>query len=387
MDKGRFLIEAHLRNGRPIAELAAAHGVHRGWLYKLLARYRLEGRGRARAPLAAAHDPPDADRRPLRGRDRPHPQGARRRRPRRRGRDDPLPHGDAQDARCRRSRRSAGCSRPGASSPPNRRSAQELVERSPPSSPTSAGRRTSPTSNWPTAGLRGPQRDRRPLPAVCGVAGLRHHPLARRGAHLAQSGRDLGLSAAFLTDNGLIFTTPRIRWSGPWRPSCSPWASRSSTPGPTIPRPAARSSASTRRMKKYLAKQDPATTKKPPRTARPLRRLLQRGPTPPGLGRRTPLEAFDAREKAALSAAHRRGGLRVRHDKVDTADRSHFATRASSTTSGWAAPTPAGGSTMLVAGLDIDHRPRRLTAAAPDVRPDCGLPAKLSLRILSGESS
>ncbi len=43
MDKGRFLIETHLRTGRPIAELARAHGVHRSWLYKLLARYRREG--------------------------------------------------------------------------------------------------------------------------------------------------------------------------------------------------------------------------------------------------------------------------------------------------------------------------------------------------------
>jgi transposase InsO family protein len=43
VDKGRFLVEVHLRTGRPIAELAAAHGVHRSWLYKLLARYRREG--------------------------------------------------------------------------------------------------------------------------------------------------------------------------------------------------------------------------------------------------------------------------------------------------------------------------------------------------------
>ncbi len=43
MDKGRFLVETHLRTGRPIGELAAAHGVHRSWLYKLLARYRREG--------------------------------------------------------------------------------------------------------------------------------------------------------------------------------------------------------------------------------------------------------------------------------------------------------------------------------------------------------
>jgi transposase InsO family protein len=43
VDKGRFLIETHLRTGRSISELAAAHGVHRSWLYKLLARYRMEG--------------------------------------------------------------------------------------------------------------------------------------------------------------------------------------------------------------------------------------------------------------------------------------------------------------------------------------------------------
>jgi transposase-like protein len=43
MDKGAFLIEAHLRTGRPIGELAAAHGVSRGWLYKLRARYSREG--------------------------------------------------------------------------------------------------------------------------------------------------------------------------------------------------------------------------------------------------------------------------------------------------------------------------------------------------------
>jgi transposase InsO family protein len=43
MDLGRYLVERHLREGTPVAELAAAHGVHRSWLYKLLARYRAEG--------------------------------------------------------------------------------------------------------------------------------------------------------------------------------------------------------------------------------------------------------------------------------------------------------------------------------------------------------
>ena len=55
MDLGPFLIETHLRTGRPIAELARTHDVHRRWLYKLLKRYRLEGpaglEARSRRPV------------------------------------------------------------------------------------------------------------------------------------------------------------------------------------------------------------------------------------------------------------------------------------------------------------------------------------------------
>jgi transposase len=43
MDLGRYLVEVHLREGTPLSELAKAHGVHRSWLYKRLARYRAEG--------------------------------------------------------------------------------------------------------------------------------------------------------------------------------------------------------------------------------------------------------------------------------------------------------------------------------------------------------
>jgi transposase InsO family protein len=43
MEMARYLVEAHLREGRPVSELARAHGVHRSWIYKLLARYRAEG--------------------------------------------------------------------------------------------------------------------------------------------------------------------------------------------------------------------------------------------------------------------------------------------------------------------------------------------------------
>ena len=54
MDKARYLVEAHLLEGRSVSKLAAAHGVHRSWIYKLLARYRAGGYGalehRSRAP-------------------------------------------------------------------------------------------------------------------------------------------------------------------------------------------------------------------------------------------------------------------------------------------------------------------------------------------------
>jgi transposase len=60
-------VEAHLREGRPVAELAAEHGMHRSWLYKLLARYRREGESglaaRSRRPRRSpsAMDPALAD--------------------------------------------------------------------------------------------------------------------------------------------------------------------------------------------------------------------------------------------------------------------------------------------------------------------------------------
>jgi transposase InsO family protein len=55
MDKGRFVIETHLRTGRPIGELARAYEMDRSWLYRRLARYRSEGEAglepRSRRPV------------------------------------------------------------------------------------------------------------------------------------------------------------------------------------------------------------------------------------------------------------------------------------------------------------------------------------------------
>ena len=57
MDKGRFVLETHLRTGRPIGELARAYGMDPSWLYRRLARYRREGEPglepRSRRPMSS----------------------------------------------------------------------------------------------------------------------------------------------------------------------------------------------------------------------------------------------------------------------------------------------------------------------------------------------
>jgi transposase InsO family protein len=43
VSKARLVITAVVDEGRPVAEVARAYGVHRAWVYKLVARYRAEG--------------------------------------------------------------------------------------------------------------------------------------------------------------------------------------------------------------------------------------------------------------------------------------------------------------------------------------------------------
>jgi transposase InsO family protein len=62
VDKARYLVEAHVLEGRSVSELAAAHGVHRSWIYKLLARYREGGfdalESRSKRPRSCKHETP-----------------------------------------------------------------------------------------------------------------------------------------------------------------------------------------------------------------------------------------------------------------------------------------------------------------------------------------
>ncbi len=63
MAKARYPVEAHLVEGRSVSELAAAHGVHRSWIYKLFARYREGGyealEPRSRAPRSSPNATPE----------------------------------------------------------------------------------------------------------------------------------------------------------------------------------------------------------------------------------------------------------------------------------------------------------------------------------------
>lgn len=59
MNKARYLVEAHVVEGRSVKELCAVHAVHRSWLYKLIARYKEGGwsalEPRTRKPKSCPH--------------------------------------------------------------------------------------------------------------------------------------------------------------------------------------------------------------------------------------------------------------------------------------------------------------------------------------------
>lgn len=60
MDVGRYLVEAHLKEGRSVASLARDHGLHRSWIYKLLQRYRVEGEAGLAPRSRRPHSSPTA---------------------------------------------------------------------------------------------------------------------------------------------------------------------------------------------------------------------------------------------------------------------------------------------------------------------------------------
>jgi transposase InsO family protein len=321
VDKGRFLIETHLRTGRPIAELAAAHGVHRSWLYKLLARYRADGEAglqpRSKRPRTS----------PSRIADR---------------------HEEAIVAL-----------------------RKELVDGG-----FDAGAATiqfhlaqrhadvpSVSTIWRVLKARGfvvPQPHKRPkssyvrfeadLPNECWQADVTHIVVADGAVFevlniiddhsrlcvetrafvttrspdvvraLHRAAEQWGYPEAFLTDNGAIFTsTSRGNDLGAMEPELLSLGIRSKHSRPYHPQTCGKVERFHQTMKKFLAKQDPAVTKRQLQaqleafaayynTVRPHR----------ALNRRPPLEVFNRRERAYPTRPRiDTAGYRVRHDRVD----------------------------------------------------------------------
>jgi transposase InsO family protein len=319
VDKGRFLIETHLRTGRPIAELAAAHGVHRSWLYKRLARYRAEGE--------AGLEP--RSRRPQRSPTRI--------------------AGDWEDeivAR-RKQLRDAGFDAGAVTIQAHLARRHDEVP--------------SVSTIWRVLRARGfvtPQPHKRPkssyvrfaaeLPNQCWQADVTHVALGEgrvlevlnviddhsrlcvasrafvrtrspdvvRTLHRAAA--TWGYPESFLTDNGAIFTASFRGGMAAMESELLSLGIASKHARPYHPQTCGKVERLHQSVKKFLAKHEPALTKKQ------LQRQLDRfaayyNDVRPhrGVGRRTPAEAFAARERA-----YPRGpkidtfGYRVRHDKV-----------------------------------------------------------------------
>ncbi|HWC40047.1 MAG TPA: IS481 family transposase [Acidimicrobiales bacterium] len=321
MEKGRFLIETHLRTGRPIAELAAAHGVHRSWLYKLLARYRRQGEAGLSARSRRPH------RSPTRIADRWEEEIVALRK-------ELVDAGYDAGAETIHYHLGRGHDRP-------------------PSVPTI----------WRVLRARGfvtPQPHKRPrsswcrfvaeLPNECWQADVTHVEVADGAvfevlniiddhsrlcvasrAFVRVSAADVarclhkaagkwGYPEAFLSDNGLVFSAQqRHNMAGSFEVELLSLGITSKRSRPYHPQTCGKVERFHQTLKRFLAKQEPAETKKQ------LQGQLDRfvayyNEVRPhrGIGRRTPMAVFSAREKAYPSGPKIDvSGYRVRRDKVD----------------------------------------------------------------------
>ena len=322
MDKGRFLVETHLRTGRPIAELAAAHDVSRGWLYKLLARYRQEGE----AGLAPRSK-------------RPH--------------HSPTRIADRYENEIIFLRKELADFGVDAGAETIR---THLLRR--------MGNAPSVSTIWRVLKARGfvtPEPHKRPrssyvrfqadLPNECWQADVTHVVVAGEVVYevlniiddhsrlcvasrvfvsttspdvvrtLHRAAETYGYPESFLTDNGAVFTASKVHGLGAMEVELLALGIASKHGKPYHPQTQGKVERFHQTVKKFLAMQTPATTKKQLQTQldgfvayyneiRPHR----------AIGRKTPAAAFAAREKAfprgpKIEAA----GYRVRHDKVDKA--------------------------------------------------------------------
>jgi transposase InsO family protein len=356
VDKGRFLIETHLRTGRPIAELAAAHGVHRSWLYKLLARYRREGDAglepRSRRPRSS----------PTRIADR-HEEAivALRKELTDAGFD-----AGAVTIHTHLSRRQNDL--PSVSTIWRVLKARGFVTPQP---------HKRPRSSW--------QRFEADFPNQCWQADVTHVPIAGglvlevlniiddhsrlaiasrafvtvRSADVVRtmhrSAATWGYPEAFLTDNGAIFTASARGGLAAMQTELLSLGIDSKHSRPYHPQTCGKVERFHQTLKRFLAKQEPATTKKQ------LQRQLDQFAAAynhirphRAISRRTPADAFAAREKAQPRGPRIDTlGYRVRHDRVSKAGNVTLRYRGRLHHIGIGAPYKGWRVILLVAGRDI----------------------------------
>ena len=320
MDKGRFLIETHLRTGRPLTELARAHGVHRSWLYKLLARYRREGEAGLEPRSRRPH------RSPSRIADRYEDEIVALRKELS---DNGFDAG-AETIRTHLLRRHESV--PSVSTIWRVLKARGFVTPEPHKRPRSSFTRfvaEFPNECWQADVTHVEVAegvvfevlniidDHSRLCVASRVFVSVRSPDVVRSLHRAAAG--YGYPASFLSDNGAVFTASKLGGFGAMEAELLALGISSKHSRPYHPQTCGKVERFHQTMKRYLAKQDPADSKKQ------LQGQLDRfvayyNHIRPhrGIGRRTPAAVFDAREKAVPRGPRiEAGGYRVRHDKID----------------------------------------------------------------------
>ena len=318
MDKGRFLIETHLRTGRPIAELASAHDVSRSWLYKLLQRYRREGEAGLEARSRRPH------RSPTRISDRWEEAIVALRKELS---DDGFDAG-AETIHYHLSLRGEA---PSVSTIWRVLKARGFVTPQPHKRPKSSYRRfvaELPNECWQADVTHVEMADgafmevlnviddhSRVCVASRAFVSTRSPDVVRT---LHRSAEKWGYPEGFLTDNGAIFTASFRGGIGAMESELLSLGIASKHSRPYHPQTCGKVERFHQTLKKFLAKQDAPQTKKQLQAQLDRFVAYYNGVRPHrGIGRRTPLDAFGAREKA-----YPRGpridcnGYRVRHDRV-----------------------------------------------------------------------
>jgi transposase InsO family protein len=375
MDKGRFLIETHLRTGRPIAELAAAHGVSRGWLYKLLARYRTEGAAglepRSRRPKTS----------PTRLADLYEDEIVAMRK---RLDEDGF---DAGADTIHSHMATGGRQVPSVSTIHRVLVARGFVTPEPHKRPKSSWTRF--VAEFPNECWQGDVThvevaegevyevlnvidDHSRLCVASRAFVSTRAPDVVRTLHKAAERWDY--PQRFLTDNGRIFTTPMGMGVGLMEAELLSLGITTRHSRPYHPQTCGKVERFHQTLKKFIAKQDPATTKKLLQgqlnrfvayynVERPHR----------GIGRRRPLEVYEARQKAGPSGKRiDAAGYRIRHDRVSRGGSVTLRHKGKLHHIGVGHPYTGWRVILLVAGLDVtilglDGSPLRHLTLDPSV--------------------